>query len=142
MTVKEAKEIIEELKKNGNTEEELVSAFYGMFTEDKITVDELQMFVSLLGYELSEEFLNMSPEDQKTKGWEDEDEDNEEDIPPYVQEYLDMIETLRKQGLVDEEILEGFYRMYEAKKITIDELGDLVQLLGYELSDDFKKRFK
>ena len=76
MTVKEAKEMMEELKKDGATDEELVAAFYGMFTEDKLTVDELQRLVELVGYELTEEFLNMNSEDQKTKGWADDFEDN------------------------------------------------------------------
>ena len=76
MTVKEAKEMIEELKAQGNSEEEIVAGFYMMFTEDKLTVDELQRLVELVGYELTEEFLNMSPEDQKTKGWADDSEDN------------------------------------------------------------------
>lgn len=74
MTVQEAKDMIEELKAQGSTEEELVAAFYGMFTEDKITIDELGDLVQLVGYELTDEFRNMSVEDQKTKGWADEDE--------------------------------------------------------------------
>ena len=79
MTVKEAKEMIEELKAQGSTEEELVAAFYGMFTEDKITIDELGDLVQLVGYELTEEFRNMSAEDQKTKGWADEENDSDND---------------------------------------------------------------
>ena len=78
MTVQEAKEMIEELKAQGSTEEELVAAFYGMFTEDKITIDELGDLVQLVGYELTDEFRNMSAEDQKTKGWADENEEAED----------------------------------------------------------------
>ena len=78
MTVQEAKEMIEELKAQGNSEEEIVAGFYMMFTEDKITIDELGDLVQLVGYELTDEFRNMSAEDQKTKGWADEDELAEE----------------------------------------------------------------
>lgn len=74
MTVQEAKEMIEELKAQGNSEEEIVAGFYMMFTEDKITIEELGDLVQLVGYELTDEFRNMSAEDQKTKGWADEDE--------------------------------------------------------------------
>ena len=49
-----------------------------MFKDDVIDVEELGELVSFIGYELTEEFKNMSPEDQKTKGWGDE-EDTQED---------------------------------------------------------------
>lgn len=145
MTVKEAKEMIKELKAQGATEEELVSAFYGMFTEGKINLDELGDLVKLVGYELTDEFLNMSPEDQKTKGWADEDEEIVEEVEilnEKVREYVDMVDKLRNQGLVDEEILEMFYRLYDEKKVTIDELGDLVKLVGYELEEEYYKQEK
>lgn len=74
MTVEEAKKMIEELKAQGNTEEDIVAGFYMMFCDGDIDVNELGDLVQLVGYELTDEFKNMSLEDQKTKGW-DEDED-------------------------------------------------------------------
>lgn len=69
MTVDEAKKTFEELKSQGRTEEELAGAVYLMFKDDLINVDELGKLCGLLGFELTEEFLAMSPEEQKTNGW-------------------------------------------------------------------------
>ena len=79
MTVQEAKKAIEELKAQGETEETMLGTFYLMFQDDVITVDELGDLCQLIGYELTEEFKNMSEEDQKTKGYE-EVEDEEADL--------------------------------------------------------------
>ena len=49
-----------------------------MFQDDKITVEGLEGLVETLGWHLTEEFKAMSPEDQKTKGYEEiEDEGGE-----------------------------------------------------------------
>lgn len=77
MTVQEGKQMIEELKAQGATEEEIVSGFYGLFVEDEIDINELGDLVQLVGYELSDEFKNMSPEDQKTKGWAEDEVDED-----------------------------------------------------------------
>lgn len=73
MTVQEGKEMINELKASGWTEEEIVSGFYQLYVDDEINENELGDLVGLVGYELSEEFLAMSPEDKKTKGWAEEE---------------------------------------------------------------------
>ena len=78
MTYEEAKKAIDGFKESGRTDEEIVATFYLMFQDDKINVKELGDLVGLVGYELTDEFLNMSPEDQKTKVFE-EDEDSEEE---------------------------------------------------------------
>lgn len=78
MTLEEAKKAIEELKAQGETEESMLGTFYLMFQDDVISVDELDDLCQLIGYELTDEFRNMSPEDQKTKGYEEvEDEDTD-----------------------------------------------------------------
>ena len=53
MTLEEAKAAIEDLKAQGETEDDILKVLYGMFTE---------------------EFEAMSDEDKKTKGWEQEDD--------------------------------------------------------------------
>ena len=73
MTEQELLEAIEELKQQGFTEDEFLLVFYTMFQNDDINLEQLAYLVDLFGYELSEEFLAMSPEDQKTKGYEDAD---------------------------------------------------------------------
>ena len=80
MTVEEGKKAIEELKAQGNSEEEIAGSFYLMFVDGKINVEQLDALVNLLGYHLTEEFKNMSPEDQMTKGFEEKEEDEDEEI--------------------------------------------------------------
>ena len=72
MTVKEALHAIETLRAQGETDESMLATFYAMFQDDVITIDELDDLCQLIGYELTDEFRNMSLEDQKTKGWSEE----------------------------------------------------------------------
>lgn len=86
MTVQEAKQSLEEiraqLKAKGVAEEEIpeeiVRTFYAMFQKDEIDVNEFGDLCQLVGYELTEDFKNMSPEDQKTKGLVEDEEDAED----------------------------------------------------------------
>ena len=73
MTLDEGKKAIEQLKAEGHSEEEILGAFYKMFQNDELTFEELDGVVNLMGYHLTDEFKNMSPEDQKTKGYEETD---------------------------------------------------------------------
>ena len=70
MTVKEGRKMVEMLKKEGFDEEQIVGGFYQLYIDGKVTVEQLQDLVKLVGWEVTEEFLNMSEEDKKTKGWE------------------------------------------------------------------------
>ncbi len=72
MTIEEAKEAIEEIKAQGDEDEDIIAVFYQMFVDDKLTLEDFERLLNAMDYELTEEFLNMSPEDQKTKGWEEE----------------------------------------------------------------------
>lgn len=65
MTLEEAKKAIDELKTEGLTNQEIAIVLHDMFRDDKLTVDELNDLVGLVGYHLTEEFRNMSPEKQK-----------------------------------------------------------------------------
>ena len=69
MTVKEGRKMVEMLKKEGFNEEQIVGGFYQLYIDGKVTVEQLQDLVKLVGWEVTEEFLNMSEEDKKTKGW-------------------------------------------------------------------------
>ena len=80
MTAKQAREAIEELKAQGETEDDIISVFYQMFIDDKLSLEEFGNLLNIMDYELTEEFLNMSPEDQKTKGWADDADEAEEGV--------------------------------------------------------------
>lgn len=65
MTYEEAQKAIESLKAEGYSEEEILIVFHDMFRDGKMTIDELKEMVGLIGYEITEKFLNMSEEEQK-----------------------------------------------------------------------------
>lgn len=79
MTAEEAKKAIDSMKEQGKSDEELLFALYGMFQDGKVDVNELGDLVQLVGYELTDEFKNMSPEDQKTHGIEKDESVDKED---------------------------------------------------------------
>jgi hypothetical protein len=73
MTVDEMKEAIDDLKKSGESEEDILKVLYLMYTKDEFDLETLRALVGLLGYEFTDEFESMSDEDKKTKGWERDD---------------------------------------------------------------------
>lgn len=73
MTPQEAKKFLDEQKAQGHSDEEILAVLYSMFIDDSINIDQLEALVGAMGYRLTEEFKNMSPEDQKTKGWGEEE---------------------------------------------------------------------
>lgn len=109
MTVQEAQKVIEELKAQGNSEEEIAGSFYLLFKEDKINVEELEGLVNLLGYHLTEEFKSMDPEQQKTNGYEEigeeqehsqsEGEENKEQEQPEEKEETEDDKAMNLMGL-------------------------------------------
>ena len=75
MTEAQVNQVIETLKKDGKSEEEILGAFYKMFQDDKINFDQLEALTEALGWHITDDFRNMSDEDRKTKGYEEvEDE--------------------------------------------------------------------
>lgn len=77
MTLEEAKKAIDGFKAEGMTDEEIVVVLHDMFVDDKLTIDELAELVGLVGYEITEEFRNMSPEEQKERLYDEVDEGKE-----------------------------------------------------------------
>ena len=74
MTIDEAKKAFDEMRAQGADDNAVLGTLYRMFQDDKIDVEQLGALVNVLGYELTDEFKQMTPEDQKTKGWEADDE--------------------------------------------------------------------
>ena len=165
MTIEKAKKFFQEQKDEGQTEDEILGTLYAMFVDDSINLEQLEVLVNVLGYEITDEFKNMSPEDQKTKGWAKEEkkynlEDDEifrgnnEELKDITDELFmdDEPETKgmtseeakafllneRANGASDKEILWTLYEMFKAGDINVEELGILVSFLGYELTEEFK----
>ena len=78
MSIEELQKAIEEMKAQGQSEEEIAGAFYLLFRDGKINLEQLEALVNQLGFELSEEFKAMDPEMQKEAGYEVLDEKQEE----------------------------------------------------------------
>lgn len=78
MTIEEARKVIDELESQGASKEEIAGSFYLLFRDDKIDTEQLEALVNLLGYELTDEFKNMSVDEQKENGYEltNDPEDN------------------------------------------------------------------
>lgn len=74
MTLEEAKAAIEDLKAQGETEDDILKVLYLMFTKGEFDVETLRALVGTMGYEFTEEFEAMSDDDKKTKGWEQEED--------------------------------------------------------------------
>lgn len=68
MTIEEAKEALEELKRSGESDEDILKVLYLMYVDGKMDLSDLRGFTELLGYEFTDEFEAMSDEDKKTKG--------------------------------------------------------------------------
>ena len=77
MTIDEAKKAFDEMRAQGADDNAILGTLYRMFQDDKLDVEQLGALVNVLGYELTDEFKKMTPEDQKTKGWEADDESEE-----------------------------------------------------------------
>lgn len=74
MTIDEAKKTFDEMKAQGATEDEILGTLYLLFQKENLDLNQLESLINVLGYELTESFKAMTPEDQKTKGFETTDE--------------------------------------------------------------------
>lgn len=68
MTLEEAKSALEELKQDGNSEEDILKILYLMYVDGELELSDFRTFNELMGYKLTDEFEAMSEEDKKTKG--------------------------------------------------------------------------
>ena len=125
MTHQEAEKMLAELKQGGMSEEEILGALYKMFQNDEITIEGLEGLVETLGWHFTEEFRNMSPEDQKTKGY--EEVDDEEEVSEEV------VEAAKEHPTKENEVAESNPQASESKpegKEEADESEDAMKLFG------------
>lgn len=78
MTKQELDKIVGQLKSEGYSMDEVLAGFYKLFTEDKLSLDELEGIVNLLGYHLSDEFKKMSDDEKKKAGYGDKKGDSDD----------------------------------------------------------------
>ena len=65
MTIKDIEEVIETLRNQGNSDEDIAASFYMMFVDKKLDINQFRALLAVLGYELSDEFLSLSEEEQR-----------------------------------------------------------------------------
>lgn len=66
MTGKEMKQVVDELKAEGNSNEEILGACYDLYKDGQFNEQDLNVVASFLGYELKPEFFQMSEEERKS----------------------------------------------------------------------------
>lgn len=67
ITAKQIKQIWDDFMAQGRTEHDIIGAWYLMFKDGDITLDEFKTMLNVVGYDLSDEFMNLSEEDQKNE---------------------------------------------------------------------------
>ena len=80
ITIEQVYIAMKQMMDEGTTEDDMLGILYLMFQNDKISLNELEALIDKLGYEFTEEFLNMTPEQKKTDGYTYEDDSEEDDI--------------------------------------------------------------
>ena len=71
-TAGEFRQMVKELKEEGQTDTSIMIGLYAMFVDDKLTLDQFKLLIEVMGYELSDRFLSLSPEEQKSIEIDDE----------------------------------------------------------------------
>lgn len=160
MTLEEAKSALEELKQDGNSEEDILKILYLMYVDGELEFSDFRTFNELMGYKLTDEFEAMSEEEKKTAGLKGNDkpaesvedmkkrkrgedcgdeEDNRNRGGITLEEAQKALEQLKNEGNSDEDILKVLYLMYCDGKMELSDLRAFTELLGYEFTDEFKE---
>lgn len=74
MTDTEVKDAVQQLKSEGYDESQIIGGYFDMFKNGEIDFDGFQGILSVMGYEVTDEFKNMSDEEKKKQEWSSEEE--------------------------------------------------------------------
>ena len=64
MTMDEVKEVIQKLRKDGNSDDEILYSFSRLYFDDKIDLEAFDALVNILGYHLDDKFKKLSKKEQ------------------------------------------------------------------------------
>ena len=56
------------------------------------------------------------------------------------EEFMEVVESLRKQGLTDEDLLNMLLNMFKQGKIDMEDMQKMACALGYELNESFLRK--
>jgi len=65
MTVNDIYKVIEGLRNSGYTDKDIARSFVNLFVTDKITIEQCNAMISLLGFHMPEEIMNATADLQK-----------------------------------------------------------------------------
>ena len=65
MTVKELKQVANEMHKAGYSDEVIINGFASMYLDNKITADEFNGIVNIMGYHLTDDFLKLNDKQKR-----------------------------------------------------------------------------
>ena len=64
MTIDEVKEVIQKLRKEGNSDDEILYSFSRLYFDNKIDLEAFDALVNILGYHLDDKFKMLSKKEQ------------------------------------------------------------------------------
>ena len=64
MTMDEVKEVIQKLRKDGNSDDEILYSFSRLYFDDKMDLEAFDALVNILGYHLDDKFKKLSKKEQ------------------------------------------------------------------------------
>lgn len=109
MTLEQGKQLIEKLKKEELSDEEIAIVLHDKFRIGEISIDELNELVGLVGYELTKEFYQMSEEEQKEPLYDSVDDFEEDDYDDHLQkEPIKHEIRINDEKYLDKKIVELF----------------------------------
>lgn len=132
--VDEVKKAFEEMRAQGADDNAILGTLYTMFQDDKIDINQLDALVNILGYELTDEFKNMSTEEQKINGWEIDNSEKENKIkgcllggaigdalgyPIEFMSYRNIVSKYGKNGIENFELHNGVALISDDTQMTI-----------------------
>ena len=129
MSIDEFEKAIEALKKEGLSDRQIVNSFYKMYQNDKITFEQLETFLDILGLCLSDEFINLSEKERKEYDFEFKGKTG------ILIEKL--IEKKNEENLNKIQIKEEIFSFFIANYINDSELIEILEYFKYKLPDDF-----
>ena len=109
MTLEQGKQLIEKLKNEELSDEEIVVVLHDKFRIGEISIEELNELVGFVGYELTEEFYQMSEKEQQEPlydtidDYEEDDYDNQLPKEPIKHEI-----SVNDEKYLDKKIVELF----------------------------------
>ena len=64
MTMDEVKEVIQKLRKDGNSDDKILYSFSRLYFDDKMDLEAFDALVNILGYHLDDKFKKLSKKEQ------------------------------------------------------------------------------